>query len=255
MTDKEQAQQRKREEDTVFNRMLLWLAGAVVLELLMLLLKRVFVDLSLGGDVALALGSFFGVFQIAGSPLTIVCALWLAFWLRADRNITLPAVCTGVFAILWVVSILCRQFYDLGVRVLLVLPAAAAVLILIYFLYQRTFFVSSVLVSGGAAALWLFRSYYADHPLRVTLCFAAGWVVLAVAAVLSWRLSKSGGMLGSLRVMPEDSMYAVLYITCGLTAAAMALGFLLGSAVAYYLIFALAAWLFGQAVFFTVKLM
>lgn len=255
MADKGKVQRRREEEDAVFNRMLLWLAGAVVLELIFLLLKRVYVDLLLGVDVAYGLSVFFYAFQFAGAALTIACAAWLAVQLRGGRRKVLPAACTGGAAILWLASVLCYQFYIQGVFILTVLPAAAAVLILIYFLYQRIFFVNAILTCGGAAALWLFREYYQLHPLRITLCFALGWIALAAAAVLAWRLSKTDGMLGSIRLMPEQSMYGAVYLTCALTAAAMVLAFLLGATAAYYLLFALAAWLFGQAVFFTVKLM
>ena len=89
----------------------------------------------------------------------------------------------------------------------------------------------------------------------ITAFFVAGFVALAAAAVLSFLLRGSGGKLGGLRVMPADTGYVLTWITCVVTAAAMALTLALGVTAAFYLLFALVAWLFVQAVFFTVKLM
>ena len=79
--------------------------------------------------------------------------------------------------------------------------------------------------------------------------------LLAAAAVLSFVLRGNDGKLGGLRVMPPDSNYFITWITCVVTAAAMAVTLAVGGTVAFYLLFVLAGWLFVQAVFFTVKLM
>lgn len=255
MKEPRKTQQRRKEEDAAFGRMLLWLAGAVILELVVLLLKRIYVDFWLDVDAAYGLSIFFRVFQFAGAVLTAAAAVWLVFCRRKGKKIVLPLICTIAVASLWIIAVLAYRFYDVGMRVLMALPAVAAVLILIYFLYQRTFFVTSAITGGGIAALWLYRGYYANHPARVLVCFVIGWVLLAAAAALAWKLSKTGGKLGSLQIMPERSMYGAVYLTCALTAVAMALALLLGAAAAFYLLFVLLAWLFGQAVFFTVKLM
>lgn len=251
----QKSQQRRKEEDAAFSRMLLWLAGAVILELAVLLLKRVYVDLWPDVEAAYRLGIFFRAFRFAGAVLTAAAAVWLVFYHRKGKKTVLPLICTIAVASLWIIAVLAYRFYDDGMRVLMALPAAAAVLILIYFLYQRTFFVTSAITGGGIAALWLYREYYADHPTWVLACFVIGWALLAAAAALAWKLGKTGGKLGSLQIMPESSMYGVVWLTCALTAIAMALALLLGAAAAFYLLFVLLAWLFGQAVFFTVKLM
>lgn len=255
MKEPKKTQQRRKEEDAAFSRMLLWLAGAVVVELIILLIKRIYVDFWLDIGPVLVLQSFFRVFQFAGAVLTAAAVIWLVVRVRANQSWRLPAACAGIAAVLWIISLLSYQLYDLGLTILTILPGAAAVLILIFFLYQRVFFVNAALTGGGIMVLWLFREFRSSHPTLLTLCFIAGWVALAAAAALAWKLSKTGGKLGSLRVMPNGTMYNVIYLTCALTAAAMALTFLLGETAAFYLLFVLVAWLFGQAVFFTVKLM
>ena len=105
------------------------------------------------------------------------------------------------------------------------------------------------------AALWIYRAYYLSHSGAVTACFLAAWVVLAGVAALCWRLRQSGGVLGGVRLMPARSYYVSTWVTCGIVAAALAAGLVLGTSAALYLIFGLVGWLFCQAVFFTVKLM
>ena len=70
-----------------------------------------------------------------------------------------------------------------------------------------------------------------------------------------FNLYLSGGKLGGIRVMPPDTGYLFTWLSCAVTAVAMAVTLALGLTAAYYLLFALVAWLFVQAVFFTVKLM
>ena len=64
MTDKERRNQRRSAEDAVFNRMLLWLLGAVVAEVIILLVKHFYVDItgaSLSIAIAVALAAIFRV--------------------------------------------------------------------------------------------------------------------------------------------------------------------------------------------------
>ncbi len=258
MTDKERQSQRRRAEDAAFNRMLLWLLGAVVAELVILLVKHFYVDLTgVGASIQIAgvLVQIFRVYQFVGIALTVIGIVWTVLYKRSGKKIRLPLILTVAVFFLWIVAIVAYHFFDDGIRVLMILPAVAAVLILIYFLYQRTFFVNAILTGGGMAALWLYREYYMNHPNAILACFIAGWVVLAAVAVLSWRLRASGGKLGGVRLMPERANYLTTWITCGIVALLMLLGMILGQTIALYLFFGLIGWLFCQAVFFTVKLM
>lgn len=255
MTEKGKRQQRHNEEDAAFNRMLIWLAGAVVAELIVFLLRKMYVDMVFGVDLAWGMSRFFAVYRFAGVALTAAAVIWLVFSVRDKRSWLAPVICAGVAAGLWVVSVVLYQLFDRGVGVLMMLPPAAGVLIMIWFLYQRTFFVSAGITGCGLGALWLCRQYHEDHFAQVVAFFVVGWVLLALAALLAKRLSDSDGNLGSLRLMPVGSLYPVIYLTCLITAAVMLLALLLGATAAFYLLFVLAAWLFVQAVFFTVKLM
>lgn len=255
MFEKGKREQRRSQEDITFNKMLLWLAGAVVVELLILLVKQIYVDAWLGFGVAYGLLVFFEVFRFLGAALTVAGVAWAVVWMRRGRSPVLPWACTAAALLLWLVTMFAYYLSGVGMSIMMILPAAGAVLIVIFFLYQRSFFFNAMLVGGGLVAVWMYRQYYWEHPTLIRLCFAAGFVALAAAVVLSFLLRRNDGKLGGLRVMPAGSNYAIAWITCAVTAVSLALTLALGTGVTLPLLFVLAGWLFIQAVFFTVKLM
>lgn len=255
MFEKGKREQRHDKEDAAFNKMLLWLAGAVVVELVVLLLDRAYVNMQFGIPVQTALMYFFRVFTILGAVLTAGGIVWAVMNARKGDSLVLPCACTLVVAELWIASALAHFLFDVGLDIAMILPAAAAVLIVIFFLYQRVFFYNAMLAGGGLVALWIYRSYWSEHPTMVNAFFIAGFVALAAAVVLSFVLRAGDGKLAGLRVVPSGTSYLMTWVTCVVAAAAMALALVLGMTAAYYLLFILVAWLFVQAVFFTVKLM
>ena len=90
MTDKDRQSQRRRAEDQAFNRMLLWLLGAVVAELVILLVKHFYVDItgaSLSITIAEALLSVFRVYRFLGIALTAIGVAWIVFTRRKGKRI------------------------------------------------------------------------------------------------------------------------------------------------------------------------
>lgn len=138
-----------------------------------------------------------------------------------------------------------------------VLVPAAAVLAMIYYLYQRDFFCIALICAGGIFSLWLYRRQFLLHPTRIRCGFVLAFLLLAAAAVLFALLRRKKGALPAQvrRFFPRETCYPLLYVTCGLTALLLALTLALGGTAAYYLLFALVAWLFIMAVVYTVKLM
>ena len=255
MSDKDKRQNRERAEDAAFNRMLFCLLGVIIAEAVILLVKRFYVDITgtdLSLSIALALANVFAVFNYVGLVLTILGAVWCVCKYKKNQSIRLPLICTVVVAGLWIISVFAYCFYDIGVKLLIALPFAAAVLILIYFLYQRAFFVSALLTGCGMAGLWCLRQ---SQGMLVKVGFIAGWIVLIAVAALAYLLKKNGGKLGKLKLVSDTKSYVPCWITCAVVLAATVLGFVLGAGVAYYLIYALIAWLFCMAVYFTVKMM
>ena len=255
MFEKGKREQRHEQEDAAFNRMLLWLLGAVVAELLIMLVRNLYVNVWAGLTVFNLLHGFFHIFAFLGAALTAAGAVWVILSIRKGKSAVVPCICAAVAAGLWVLSGLGYFLFDVGMNIMMILPAVAAVLIVVYFLYQRVFFLNTLLTADGLLVLWLHQQYYWEHPTMLRVCFTAGFVLLAAGLVLSVLLHRGGGKLGGLRVMPADTGYLMTWITCALTALTMALAMALGTAVGFYLLFALAAWEFVQAVFYTVRLM
>ena len=255
MFDKSKREQRHEQEDATFNKMLLWLLGAAVVELLVMLIKKVYVEAWVGVAAFYVLRNFFHVFIFLGVALTAAGLVWAVLSYRGGKSAVVPCICAAVAAGLWVLSVLGYYLLDVGMNIMLLLPAVAAVLIVVYFLYQRVFFLNSLMTAGGLLALWLYQQHYADHPTMIRLGFAAGFVLLAAALVMSILLRSGGGKLGGLRVMPAGTSYLMTWITCGVTALALVLALALGTAAGFYLLFTLVAWEFVQAVFYTVRLM
>lgn len=255
MFEKGKRAQRQSEDDKVFNRMLLWLAGAVVLELLLQLLQKAYVEIVWNPMIAKGLLTFFKIFTVAGLVIVVGCAAWAVVSARSGKGLLLPVSIGAAAAGLWVIAVVSRLLYPDGVRILMMFPAAGAVLIIIFFLYQRPFFYNAMLTGGGMLALWLHGKYYMTHPRMITACVAGGVVVLAAAAALAFQLNKNDGKLGRVRILPPSSNYMMTWLTCGITAAAMVAGLALGVSLSHWMLYVLAGWLFAQAVFFTVKMM
>ena len=255
MFDKGKREQRHQQEDAAFNQMLLWLAGAVVVELLLLLVKRLYVDMSAGLEGYIALNNFFRIFSLVGAVPTAAGIVWVVLSFRKGKRVILPCICAAAAAFLWALAVLGYHLFAFGMDIMILLPAVGAVLIVVFFLYQRIFFLNAMLTAGGLLALWLHRQHFMGHPTVIRLLFAAEFALLAAGLVLSLLLRRGGGKLGGLRVMPPDTAYLMTWITCGVTALAWVLTLVLGTAAGFYLLFALVAWVFIQAVFYTVQLM
>lgn len=255
MFDKGKREQRHEKEDAAFNRMLLWLAGAVVVELIILLIKRIYINSLLGPGMQMALMGFFRVFSVLGAVLTAAGIVWTLLWYKKGKGAVQPCTLTAVAAGLWVLSLFTYLLFEVGLNIMMLLPAVAAVLIVVFFLYQRVFFLNALLSAGGLVALWLHRQYYSTHPGMIKALFAAGFAALAAALVLTFVLRKGEGKLGGVRMMPAGTSYLITWITCGVTALTMALALFAGVAAGFYPLFVLVGWVFIQAVFFTVKLM
>ena len=84
---------------------------------------------------------------------------------------------------------------------------------------------------------------------------------LKARSKMSWRLGEAKGE-GSvqvaghkLEILPQDAKYVLIYATCAINFAAVGIAIAAGVVVAYYLTYALLAWLFALLVYYTVKMM
>ena len=82
--------------------------------------------------------------------------------------------------------------------------------------------------------------------------------VLLVAGAALW-LKKNNGVLKQgerkIRLMPKNTSYPLILASCLVGLLALLAAVALGANIAYYLMFAMVAWLFALLVYYTVKLM
>jgi len=250
---------RRRQEDIVFNKMLVWFVGAVIFEMLVLFLKRFFINydqMSMSGiQFSITLGKILGVLRFVAPVLAVVGVAWLVAWRKKEKSLVLPGVFAAVGAALTVTAFLGYHYRELGINLLGAVGPAVAVLAVIFFLYQREFFYSAILSGMGIVALWVYRKAYLDHPRMIYLGFALVWIAVLVAVVLAWKLSRSNGKLGTLKVLDAGASYLTAWISAGLTAVTLAVALVMGATVAYYAIILLVAWIFCMVVYYTVRLM
>ena len=256
MNRKEQQAQRAKQEDEILNKVLWWIVGSVILEMLLLLLNKVYVNYTVDQiDLAYALR---GVFQVLAIVLPICFVVVLGVWLAARKSgrlVRLTGGLTLVFLAL-AVCVVIRVFDNSGVKFLYLAVPAVAVLALIYYLYQREFFFSAVLSALGLLGIKLLPRIKGASVIGYG--YAVALAVILVAALVVFRmLQKNEGKLsvkGKLtQVLPKSANYALLYVTCGVVAAVAIAAVVLGGLTVLYGV--LVAWLLILAVYYTVRLM
>lgn len=250
---------RRRQEDVTFNKLLVWFFGAVVFEMLVLFLKRFYINydqMSLNGiQFAITLGNVLGALRFAAPAVMILGALWVGLWKKKQKSLVLPGICAMAGLALTLIAFLAYHYRDFGVNMLGAVAPAVAVLAVVFFLYQREFFYSAILSGMGIVALWTYRKAYLYHPRMIKLGFALVVIVAVAAVILAWKISRSKGMLGKVKVLDADASYLTAYLSAALTVLALVLALVLGATVAYYAIFLLVAWVFCMVVYYTVRLM
>ena len=257
MTEKEKRQQRHNEEDAVFNRLLIWLAGIIVAEAIVLFVKRFYIDVTARDFdfvVFNFLSVFFGIFMYLGLVMTIAGIIWCLIARKKGLALQAPGIITAFVAFIWIISVVARVLGEMGVKVLMLLPIVAAVLILIYFLYQRAFFVNAIISGLGIAGLWFVRQYFNAHSPLIIALVIVGVIVLVAISVFAFMLKKNEGKLNGCQYVEDSKSYAVCWLTCAVVAVAAVLAVVFGAGFAFFLMYVLIGWLFCLAVYYTVKL-
>ena len=254
--DKKQREDRRRQEDIALQRGLLWVAGAAVLEALLVLVNRYYINyhtVESEVNIALTLSSILGFLRIA-TPIAAVLALaWTGWQLKEKKKFALPLILAFALAAVAVCAHVTIKFQGAGVSMLYWLVVAWAVLALVYYIYQREFFLSAAACGMSVLALWFVR-YGAAYGLETILLLIA---IAVVTGGVVWLKKTDGLWPGSdpIRFLPQKTNYTVPVVTCAVSLAAVIAAMVLGITAAFYLIFVMVAWLFALFVYFTVKLM
>lgn len=254
--DKKQREERRQQEDIALQRGLLWVVGAVVLEVLLVLLNRYYIKFSLsdaGVQTYLVLHEVLKVLRMALPVAAVLALLWTAWQLKQGKKFTLPLIVTIALAAVTVCVHVVLKFQAPGMSMLYWLVIAWAVLAMVFYIYQREFFLGAAACSMSVLALWFARYGASGRP--ETLLIIAAIIVLTLGVL--WLKKTDGALPGrtEARFLPKKASYAVPLVTCGASLLAVIVALAAGGAVAYYLMFVMVAWLFALFVYYTVKLM
>ena len=253
---KEERLAKKRKEDQALNRVLLWFGGAVILEFFLLLLNRFGLNFNAREtDLAASIFGFLRILAWVCLVLTVAAVIWWSVSRKKGGKTFLPGVCALAFGVLFACAFVAGMWKALGVQFLYAAVPVAAVLSLIYYLYQREFFL--VALQGGLAlfAMWAYRKLIFVDLRLVYGIFIAVAVISLTGIACSVLLQRSKGRLGKTRVLSKKANYLPMYIAGALTLLSLALTFFQGSTVAYVCLIGNVAWLFGMAVYYTIRLM
>ena len=223
--DKQQREARRQQEDIALQRALLWVVGAIVLEALLVLLNRFYINYSLsetGINTFLALHEVLKVVRLAAPAAVVLALAWTAWQLKQGKKYALPLILAIALAAVTVCVHVAIKYRGDGMSMLYWLVIAWAVLAMVFYIYQREFFLAATACGMSVLALWFVR--YGVTGRMEAIVLTAAILVVGVAALL---LKKNDGTLNgkeALRFLPKESDYGVMLATCLASLAAMAAG-------------------------------
>lgn len=255
--DKREKAERAKQEDAILNRVLMWIVGSVLLEALLLLLNRFYVNSTVAEiELKATLYHAFGILVIL-FPVCFVGALvwWISSYKKGKQSV-LPRVVSTILAILSICTAVMRFYPQTGVQYLYVGVPCMAVLALVYYLYQREFFVVMLMNAAGMLGLWLLNRRIGHGSVVYTYLVIEG-IFLAGVAIVAHMLQRNDGVLviggKNVSLLPKSANYTMLYVTCLVVALLQVVGLVLGSMMILYGI--LVVWMLAMAVYYTVRLM
>ena len=252
MSKKRQEEQYSR-DDLVLKRGMLWAAGAVVLEVLLFLVNRYAFDIDAtaeGVAIAEALRAVLRVLRLAGAAACVLgVVLFVMQQMKKSGKGIWAAVAFAAGTVVMVCAHVAVKYQAAGMRMLYLLVPAMAGLAVSYYVYQREFFVAALSTVLAVLGLWFVRVGGMGAEVIATVLFC----VAVLVAVL--KLKKGNGCLKAFCLMPEKTNYTMVLGSCAAAIAVQLLAVVAGSAVAYYLLYAMAAWLFALLVYYTVKML
>ena len=249
-------QEQGNREDQALVRGMLWVVGAIVLEGLLFLVNRYAFDYTTAMEsilLAEKLRVVLKIVSIAGLIVFAGGAAMAIMQLKKERSTLWAGVASLAGLVIGLCAHVCVAYQDSGVRMLYLLIPVLGGLALCYYIYPRDFFLCALPAVAAALGLWFVRAggIGADMIFTVLVCAAA------LIAVL--KLKKGDGNLvlagKPLKFMGEKTNYTLPMAGAVAALAVQLLAAVAGGTIAYYLIFAVGAWLFALLVYYTVKMM
>ena len=138
--DKKQREARRHQEDVALTRALLWIAAAVVLEGLLVLVNRFYINYYLDEiEIVVVLQSVLKGIRIGGLVLAAGALVWAVLRARLSQKVVLPLLLAMAGGALTICSHVVLKYKSTGMSMLFWLVVAWAVLGVIYYIYQKEF--------------------------------------------------------------------------------------------------------------------
>lgn len=254
--DRSEREAQRHQEDRALNRALIWVGTAIILEFLLVLVNRYFINYTTATESinrALAIHAALTGLRWISLAALVICVVWMLLRLSKNGKAALPGVLSIAAGVLLLCCHVILRFSDSGLRMLFWLVPAWAALALVYYLYQREFFFSALFSGLGVLGLWFVR--HAGSASWYTILVVVVMVLLAAGMFL---LSKKQGVLtlgkGKAHLLPAEANYSLVFLSCAISLVVIALAAFVGGSLAYYLLYAMVAWLFALLVYYTVKM-
>lgn len=259
--NKSQRDEQRLQEDIALSRGLVWVGIAIVLELLLLMVNKYYVNVySTAESVAMAYTvlNILEAVRVIGVAVAAALGIWSLLKFKKGEECRIPVMMMLISGILVFSSHIIMNFQGTGIQMLYMLVPALGALALVYYLYQKDFFYSGAMCGMGIVALWLIR-HGANTAYTVYAYLAAMGLALVLGAVILGGVRQTDGELTlmgqKIRVLPEDANYLILLVTAMVNIAVVAGAMLIGDILAYYLLYVMIAYLFGLLVYYTVRMM
>lgn len=254
--DRNEREARRHQEDRALNKALIWVGVAIVLEFLLVLVNRYYINYNTSTESinrVLAIQAALVGLRWVSLVALVVCVVWMLVQLSKNGNAVLPGVLAIAAGGLLLCSHVILNFRDTGLRMMFWMVPAWAALALVYYLYQREFFFSAVISGLGLLGLWFVR-----HASPLGLYTILVVVVLVLLTLGLFLLKKKNGLFqlgkGKARLLPAEANYSLIFLSFVVSLVVIALAAFVGGSMAYYLLYAMVAWLFALLVYYTVKM-
>lgn len=147
-----------------------------------------------------------------------------------------------------------REVYATGVTMMCVVVPMVMLLGILWLLYERECFMTLSILGASILAVWICRHGVGNLTWNTYVLVGAVvyLILLGLIALATRKAEKSDGKTQKFRILPSDADTLPIYVSCGVSAVAVAIS-LFSTVAAYYIMWTLAVIIFALAVYYTVR--
>jgi len=245
--------EREKEENRVLHRVFSVFLVGLVAEVYLLLVYRYYVNSSidalLAWDKVLRWGTWIGLVMLAAGVAAGIVK-------REDRKLRTPMLwVAGVGGFLAVTGWVMTHIYPGGVTAMCVMAPVLMLLGMVFLLFQHECFLCTTMLAGSLFTVWLANAS-ANSGLRTVVIAGIVLVALGLVAVawLARKAQQGEGKLWGIRVCSPECDYRVVFAALAVCFICVLIA-LAAPAAYFYLMWVLGIGLFGELVYYTMKLM